>query len=491
MRRRLLLLNLAVILLLPSLAMAISGDVAGTWTSGSTVTVDGDIRVAAGTQLVIEPGVTVLFTGPWRFTVEGLLEAVGSHDQLIVFTRANPTEASKWRGLRFEGADDASILHYCVIEFAKAEETYPEVRGGGVYINNCSPTVSRCTIRYNYTHNANYNGAGGGICLNADSNSTIEYNYITENISDSGGGILVGSGSQAIIRYNIIDNNEAYYAGGGIYLSAWSNAKIHSNYIRRNIAYYWGGGGINLWNDNCTQGFCTQVYNNVIAFNVSTSASEATGGGGIYCRYNNSQTFNNTIAFNTARKGGGVYVLNQGSQIPTFSNSIIWGNSADTGSQVYLYPDTSSVAAFSYCDIQDGWTGTGNINADPAFVDAAIGDFHLSLTSPCIDAGDNTVEGLPTEDIEWDERRIDQPGTIDTGNGTAPIVDMGADEVDGLCKGDFDADGDRDGSDLWQLAQEYGQTGCITCMADINHDNDVDVDDLFLFALYYSRPNCP
>ncbi len=136
----------------------------------------------------------------------------------------NPTEESKWRGLRFESADDASIMQYCVIEYAKGEGAYPAVRGGDIFIDSCSPTLRRCMIQYNYTHNDNYNSAGGGICLNADSNSIIEYNYIAENISDSGSGILVGPDCQAIIRHNIIDYNEAYSAGGGIYMSARSMA---------------------------------------------------------------------------------------------------------------------------------------------------------------------------------------------------------------------------------------------------------------------------
>jgi hypothetical protein len=35
-----------------------------------------------------------------------------------------------------------------------------------------------------------------------------------------------------------------------------------------------------------------------------------------------------------------------------------------------------------------GWTGTGNIDADPLFVDPVNGDFHLQPGSPCIDTGD-------------------------------------------------------------------------------------------------------
>lgn len=38
-------------------------------------------------------------------------------------------------------------------------------------------------------------------------------------------------------------------------------------------------------------------------------------------------------------------------------------------------------------------TGANNIDADPLFVDAMNGDYHLQITSPCIDAGIDI--GLP------------------------------------------------------------------------------------------------
>ena len=44
----------------------------------------------------------------------------------------------------------------------------------------------------------------------------------------------------------------------------------------------------------------------------------------------------------------------------------------------------------TYSDIQGGYTGTGNIDSDPLFVDAANGDYYLQPASPCIDAGDPT-----------------------------------------------------------------------------------------------------
>jgi hypothetical protein len=65
----------------------------------------------------------------------------------------------------------------------------------------------------------------------------------------------------------------------------------------------------------------------------------------------------------------------------------------------------SDSATVTYCDIQGGWPGEGNIDVDPLFADPASGDYHLKsragrwdlnsqnwaqddVTSPCIDAGD-------------------------------------------------------------------------------------------------------
>jgi len=56
----------------------------------------------------------------------------------------------------------------------------------------------------------------------------------------------------------------------------------------------------------------------------------------------------------------------------------------------------------SYSDIKGGWAGAGNISADPLFVDAASGDYHLQMGSPAIDAG--TPVGAPATDIEGTPR---------------------------------------------------------------------------------------
>lgn len=62
------------------------------------------------------------------------------------------------------------------------------------------------------------------------------------------------------------------------------------------------------------------------------------------------------------------------------------------------------------------------------------------------------------------------------------------------CEGDFDGDGDVDGSDLATFAADFGRTDCTTgaeCEGDFDHDNDVDGSDLAVFAADFGRTDCP
>ena len=54
------------------------------------------------------------------------------------------------------------------------------------------------------------------------------------------------------------------------------------------------------------------------------------------------------------------------------------------------------------------------------------------VDSPCIDVGNDLAPYLPKYDFEGDDRKIDDPTVTDTGNGTPPIVDIGADEFEPL-----------------------------------------------------------
>jgi hypothetical protein len=94
--------------------------------------------------------------------------------------------------------------------------------------------------------------------------------------------------------------------------------------------------------------------------------------------------------------------------------TILNGN-AGAGGGIYCDGAAPDVV---YCDVQGGWPGPGNIDANPQLVDPAwlTLDMHILRTSPCRDAGWNGAMGLPEQDFEGDPRQA---------SGTA---DLGADE---------------------------------------------------------------
>ena len=60
------------------------------------------------------------------------------------------------------------------------------------------------------------------------------------------------------------------------------------------------------------------------------------------------------------------------------------------------------------------------------------------------------------------------------------------------CEGDFDHDGDVDGSDLAMFAADFGRTDCNSdCSGDFDGDGDVDGSDLAVFAADFGRTDCP
>lgn len=62
------------------------------------------------------------------------------------------------------------------------------------------------------------------------------------------------------------------------------------------------------------------------------------------------------------------------------------------------------------------------------------------------------------------------------------------------CKGDFEKDGDVDGTDIAVFAADFGRTDCAIgppCEGDFDCDGDVDGSDLALFAADFGRTDCP
>ncbi|MHC4084350.1 MAG: right-handed parallel beta-helix repeat-containing protein [Planctomycetota bacterium] len=197
-------------------------------------------------------------------------------------------------------------------------------------------------------------------------------------------------------------------------------------------------------------------------------------GGGMY-NYKSSPTVTNcTFTDNTANSnGGGIY--NRQDSNSRVINCIVWNNLPD---QIV---DHSSTSVVTYSDVQGGWAGDGNIDADPCFVDAAAGNFRLSSDSPCIDAGYNNAPNLPAMDFDG------HPRIIDGDCNDTEVVDMGAFEFNYAYMGDFDYDCSVDFVDLSIFGLAWtSQPGDINwdfaCNISIPADNVIDRLDLAAFA---------
>ena len=290
-------------------------------------------------------------------------------------------------------------------------------KGGGIYCQNSSPSLDNVTISnnsadwggggiycYNYSspnlqnviitgNSATYDG--GGISCSDNSSPSLDNVTISNNSASSyGGGIYCDDSSSPSLQNITISGNSATSNGGGIYCYC-SSPSLENVIIIGNSAVENGGGGISCGNSSqnlmkVTISGNSARYGGGISCrgsspnleNVTISNNSADSwGGGIFCSDNSSPGLENvTISGNSAGSyGGGIYCHYS---TPVLINSILWNDSPEE-----IYISSGSVTA-TYSDIQGGFTGTGNIDSDPLFIDAGSGDYHLQSTSPCIDAGD-------------------------------------------------------------------------------------------------------
>lgn len=179
----------------------ISGALSGTLGPGIYI-VDGNCQILPGETLTIEPGTEFLFTGPYAWLIQGTLLAEGNEDNLITFTRQEPTTAHLWGGLQFmSGAPDNSVISYCLIEYGSKLFG----NGGGIYSEGVSFQVTNSIIR---NCQAYYGGA-----FHCSMGAVVDFIdcIIQGNEGSSGGGLDYDIGTSGVVENCTIINN---YASG-------------------------------------------------------------------------------------------------------------------------------------------------------------------------------------------------------------------------------------------------------------------------------------
>ncbi|UAY53162.1 beta strand repeat-containing protein [Ferruginibacter albus] len=319
--------------------------------------------------------------------------------------------------------------------------------GGGIYLNESSPTLNNLTITNNSATES-----GGGIF--AYSSSPILNNLtITGNRASNGGG-MYNDGSSPVLNNVTISSDTALPngpntgCGGGMYNNN-SSPQLTNVMISDNITHSNGentGNGAGMYNSNSSPQLTGVTINGNTAMD-GGSINESFGGG-VY-NSNSTPVFNNTfITNNTARNIGGVYnvtnsvavfrdvqitgndpagISNSGagtssvlinvtladnigagiinaSSNPVIKNSIIYGNTvagisnAHGAKPVISYSVVQGSGGSNSWSSSTGTDGGNNLDIDPMFTGS--GNYILQGSSAAIDAGTTDTTGLDLSAVD-------------------------------------------------------------------------------------------
>jgi hypothetical protein len=270
--------------------------------------------------------------------------------------------------------------------------------GGGISNHSNSLTLTDVIFASNSADTF-----GGGMS-NSFSNPTLTGVTFTGNTAGEGGGGLHNGGGNMTLTNAVFYENSAPY-GGGIY-NYDSSPNLTNVTFSGNTADY--GGGMSNW-DNSSPSLT----------DVTFSGNSAEYGGGM-SNYASSATLTNvTFSSNTADYGGGIF--NESNSHSILTNTILWGNTAPNGPQIYN--DVGGSAGVAYSLVQGGYAGDNNLNDNPLLGDLADNGgatlTHALLPgSPAIDAGSPDI--CPPADQRGQPRPVDG-----NGDGQA-ICDIGA-----------------------------------------------------------------
>ena len=295
------------------------------------------------------------------------------------------------------GIGTSTIVDGVTIRDGSAHDT----SGAGLFNQGGSPQFSGC--RFTNNHQTGTGDGGGAVYQSGETAAASFVNCLFDGngtAAGDGGAILTRGGTMTIAGCTF-DGNDASDEGGAADLGLDTSFTIDRCVFSNNTA----GNGAALTLRWATP---AQITNSLFLDNDGYFI------GAIWVRDSgeplvvNSTFYGNDGSFNTGGVNAGHY-----------RNCVFWNNGGNA----------STFTSITYSDVQGGASGTGNIDADPQFVDPGSGNLRLAPSSPCLDAGSNPdVPAGITTDLDGKSRWIDAPAT-DTGSGTPPIVDMGAYEL--------------------------------------------------------------
>jgi hypothetical protein len=297
----------------------------------------------------------------------------------------------------------------------------PNDRANGGAIKSQGAVTNPLVIRRSTFRN---NTADVGGAVYATNPVTIEDSRFESN-SAGGGGISVNGAS--IARSTFVSNG----GQSGVAINASFDLRLVDSTFEKNTVSVSGGSSpLTIIGCKFSQGngaiyalnSPTTVMNSRFEFNKSTSAlfvrsPKLVVFGSVFAR--NSAANGAAIDFDGADKTSTISVqsstffgnaatmtggaIRNSTGILSITNSILWGNSAPDGAQIFNFSGATT-GQVANSDVQGaGLTSGGNLDQDPVFVDTndASLDLRLSASSPCVDHGD--AASLPADPFDLDK----------------------------------------------------------------------------------------
>lgn len=265
--------------------------------------------------------------------------------------------------------------------------------GGGVWADSANCVISNCTFSGN-----SVGRIGGGAYRGTLNNCTL-----SGNSADDGGGAY-----DCTLNNCTLSRNSAVTTSGG----GGANACTLNNCtLTGNSSSGHGGGAVGGTLNNCTISGNSAGASGGGAFNATlyncllTGNSAGNWAGGAYnCTLNNCTISENSCS--SGHDGGGTHS-------GTLTDCIVYYNTNTVGA----VDNITNAVSVTYTCSTNFIGGAGCITNPPLFIDRANSNFHLRLSSPCVNTGTNQNWMTNAVDLDGNNRIIDG------------IVDMGAYET--------------------------------------------------------------
>jgi hypothetical protein len=342
---------------------SLSGFVKGTFTTGGTYTITGDLTIKAGDTLASQQGVTVIVKNDAQINIQGVLLIVGTKDQPVSFN-SDSKQPGSWGGFQCDSALAVTI------KWAHIDNTGgPDPSGGprkSVFV--------AAPIDVDIEDSWFTNGQDDLIRLQKGARVKILRNTILSSGSTDGEAINLKTGVTGVVAYNVIYSQ----AGTGVKLETNDIVPIPQTVV--------------------------DVYNNTLVSN-GWRRGAAEPGRGVSVGLNAKGNIYNNIMVNNYQ---GLEIFTDADTINTKHGNNLFYASADTYSDTTVHPNISiSLRANFYPGdgvgkpVASDLISTGITNLNPMFTSfdgkiatangaSTSNDYHLAAGSPALGKGNTT-----------------------------------------------------------------------------------------------------